>query len=93
MPRAATPLLLLLCLACAQDAGPRPQEEEIYLRWVAFEAPGREHVLLRWHERQMPLRVHLPVPPAELFEDPVAIQDSVRDGVVGARMTGARSSD
>jgi predicted Zn-dependent protease len=30
----------------------------------------------------MPLRVHLPTPPSGLFEDPGAIFDSVRDGVL-----------
>lgn len=30
----------------------------------------------------MPLRVHLPPPPPGLFEDPQAIYDSVRDGVL-----------
>jgi predicted Zn-dependent protease len=30
----------------------------------------------------MPLRVHLPSPPDGLFEDPQAVQDSVRDGVL-----------
>ena len=73
--------LLVLSLGCAQGSSPR-EADDTYLRWVAFEAPGREHVLLRWHERDMPLRVHLPAPPAGLFDDPAAIRDSVRDGVL-----------
>ncbi|MGI9589921.1 MAG: matrixin family metalloprotease [Myxococcota bacterium] len=79
--RAAWGLLLLLCLACAQGSS-REQADETYLRWMAFEAPGREHVLLRWQERDMPLRIHLPAPPADLFDDPAAIRDSVKDGVL-----------
>ena len=43
---------------------------------------GSESILLRWPERQMPLKVHLPRPPDGLFEDPDAIFDSVRDGVL-----------
>jgi predicted Zn-dependent protease len=41
-----------------------------------------EHVLLRWSKKKMPLRVHLPAPPTGLFQDPLAIFDSVRDGVL-----------
>lgn len=67
-----------LASGCAASQG----VPDDYLKWVAFEVPGNEHVLLRWRERDMPLRVHLPRPPARLFEHPDAIYDSVRDGVL-----------
>ena len=83
-------LLLLAALAspalglapgCA-DASTRPREIG-YLRHMAFEMPGREWVALRWPRGRMPLRVHLPPPPDGLFEQPEAILDSVRDGILG----------
>ncbi len=68
-------------LACApQPGGARATSS--YLRYATFEVPVNEHVLLRWPKRKMPLRVHLPAPPTGLFEDPTAIFDSVRDGVL-----------
>ncbi len=71
-------LSLGLALACASGFG---GGRDHYLRWVAFEVPVNDFVLLRWPERSMPLRVHLPAPRPGLFEDPVAILDSVRDGI------------
>jgi len=70
--------------ACAGTAGaPSAREEdEGYLRRVAFEMPGHESVVLRWPKREMPLAVYLPRPPPGLFEDPEAIFDSVRGGVL-----------
>lgn len=78
-------LIALSALGCA--AAPdlharRTARSEDYLRYVSFEVPGNEHVLLRWAKRQMPLRVFLPPPPDGLFEDPEAIRDAVRDGVL-----------
>ena len=67
--------------ACASGDGSRA-DEDTYIKWVAFEVPINETVLLRWSKRQMPLRVFLPPPPEEMFEDPGAIYDSVRDGVL-----------
>ncbi len=78
-------LLILACaglLACASaDSGQRAAERNTYLRYVTFEVPVNERVLLRWQTRQMPLRVHLPRPPAGMFEDDDAVWESVRDGV------------
>ena len=74
--------------ACASGSASGPGAkaagagEEDYLRWMAFEVRLNETVLLRWHERDMPLRVFLPRPPEGLFEQPEAIYDSVRDGVL-----------
>jgi predicted Zn-dependent protease len=55
--------------------------DDTYIRHVAVEMPGHEFVLLRWHARQMPLRVYLTAPPADLFEDPAAVQEAVRKGI------------
>jgi len=77
--------LALVGLACAGAAPPRATStrDDDYLRYVAVRMPiGGESILLRWSERQMPLKVHLPRPPDGLFEDPDAIFDSVRDGVL-----------
>ena len=68
-------------LACASREGGHRQTNS-YLRRATFEVPVNEHVLLRWPKEKMPLRVHLPAPPIGLFEDPLAIFDSVRDGVL-----------
>jgi hypothetical protein len=68
-------------IACAGSGASREPDAD-YLRWMAFEVPVNEFVLLRWPERKLPLRVHLPRPPDGLFEDPVAILDSVRDGIL-----------
>lgn len=77
----------VLALATALVAATWPSDAaagrgDDYLRWVAFEAPGHENVVLRWPRRKMPLAVYLPRPPAGLFDDPDAIYDSVRDGVL-----------
>lgn len=74
----ATGLALLACASQPGGAGTASS----YLRYATFEVPINEHVLLRWPKKKMPLRVHLPAPPAGLFEDPTAIYDSVRDGVL-----------
>ena len=66
--------------SCASRS--RAPEADTYLRWVSFEVPINEHVVLRWPKHKMPLRVHLPPPPAGMFEDPAGIHDSVRDGVL-----------
>jgi hypothetical protein len=71
----------LALLACAGPGAGREPDAD-YLRWTAFEVPVNEFVLLRWPERSMPLRVHLPPPPEGLFDDPVAVVDSVRDGIL-----------
>jgi predicted Zn-dependent protease len=71
-----------LSLACASQPSGSGQAAS-YLRWATFKVPVNEHVLLRWPKEKMPLRVHLPDPPTGLFEDPRAIFDSVRDGVLG----------
>lgn len=76
------PCLCAVATALACAASPSPGSGSDYLKWVAFEVPISEMVLLRWPERDMPLRVHLPRPPDGLFEDPDAIFESVRDGVL-----------
>jgi predicted Zn-dependent protease len=74
---------LLACTAPSSTGTRSPgRNADNYLRWVAFEVPINEHVLLRWPERKMPLRVYFPRPPEGLFEDPEAIYDSVRAGIV-----------
>jgi hypothetical protein len=67
-----------LCHGCT-GSGARP---ETYLKWVAHEVPINEFVVIRWQKRQMPLRVYLTAPPDAIFENPEAIHDSVRDGVL-----------
>ena len=77
--RALVLLAVLLGVGgCATGTGGRSDH---YLRYVAFEMPGGEHVGLHWPKRDMPIRVHLPLPPAEMASDPEAVFDSVRDGV------------
>jgi len=73
--------LALLCIACA-GSSPSGGKPDNYLKWVSFEVPVNEHVLLRWRDRAMPLKVFLSEPPEGLFDDPRAIHDSVKDGVV-----------
>ena len=71
-----------LAIGCTA-ATPPTHDRDSYLRWVAFEEPiSNDRVLLRWPIQRMPLRVHLPAPPAGLFEDPEAVHDSVGDGVL-----------
>jgi len=74
----------LACAGSAPAPAPAPRAaDDNYLRYVAVRMPvGGESILLRWPERQMPLKVYLPRPPDGLFEDPDAIFDSVRDGVL-----------
>jgi predicted Zn-dependent protease len=77
--------LLAAAFACGSGApGPGPaRDADNYLRWVAVRMPvGGESLLLRWPDGSMPLKVHLPRPPDGLFEDPEAIHDSVRDGIL-----------
>jgi hypothetical protein len=70
-------------LGCAAGL-PAVRDADSYLRSVAFEEPiSNERILLRWPAERMPLRVYLPTPPESLFEDPEAVHDSVRDGVLG----------
>lgn len=82
----SSPLALALLagtLACAGVAPAPSADGDDYLRFVAVRMPiGGESILLRWPERQMPLKVHLPQPPDGLFDDPEAIHDSVRDGIL-----------
>jgi predicted Zn-dependent protease len=82
--RAAFALALAAAAIACTGTGPPPAHDtNNYLRSVAARTPvGGESVLLRWRDQQMPLKVHLPPPPEGLFEDPTAIQDSVRDGVL-----------
>lgn len=82
--RSALALALLgLAFPSAASAITKDTDGDDYLRYVAVRTPvGGESVLLRWPERQMPLKVHLPRPPDGLFDDPDAIFDSVRDGVL-----------
>ncbi len=68
-------------MGCASSGTGREPDAD-YLRWIAFEVPVSEFVLLRWPERSMPLRIHLPPPSEGLFEDSVAVLDSVRDGIL-----------
>ena len=84
IPRASvTAALAVACLAPACTPAPtRVSDEDTYLRWIAHPVPGNENVLLRWPRRKLPLRIHLPRPSAELFSDPEAVHDSVRDGVL-----------
>ncbi len=67
--------------ACVSSRAPS-SDAESYLNWVAFKVPVNESVLLRWPKSKMPLRVFLPRPPAGWFENPEAIHDSVRDGIL-----------
>ena len=82
---AATVLLAILLVGsagCGASLRAQPEETSDYLRYVAFEAPGNEHVLLRWPDRKMPLRIFLPMPPDGLFDDPQAIFEAAREGVL-----------
>jgi predicted Zn-dependent protease len=80
-PRSTAALAPALLFAAALPLSAPAADDDHYLRQVTFELPGHERVLLRWPTRRMPLRVHLPPPPADLFPDPEAILDSVRDGI------------
>ena len=88
--------VVLLLVGCAtgssQDAPPGaatstgrdgtgPGSTRHYLRDVVF--PGRgDTFLIHWGKRKMPLEVYLPEPPPGLFEDPEAVLDVVRDGIL-----------
>jgi hypothetical protein len=74
-------LTAVACVACA-SGGSSPPDADTYIKWVAYEVPVNEFVLLRWPKRKMPLRIFLPRPPEGFFENPDAIYDSVRDGVL-----------
>jgi hypothetical protein len=77
--------LLAAELACgAHTPSPGPaRDADNYLRWVAVRMPvGGESLLLRWPDGSMSLKLHLPRPPDGLFQDPEAIHDSVRDGIL-----------
>ncbi len=81
--RPVPPLLATLgCLfvACAGPGAPHPGAT--YLGNVAAVLPGNERVLLRWPDHAMPLRVHVPEPPAGLFDDPGRAIAAVRSGVL-----------
>ncbi len=71
--------VLLLALGCATTGTGGSND---YFRYAPFRVPVNEDVVLRWAEREMPLAVHLPRPPDGLFEDPDAVLDSVRDGIL-----------
>lgn len=75
---------LALLVACSNGPRGTPDSDppETYLRSVAFRAPGNENVLLRWPDDRMPLRIFLDRPPAGLFENPEAIHEAVRRGVL-----------
>ena len=75
-------ILVIGLVACASPVPEHGSASDHYLRWVAHRRSGGESLLLRWHDRRMPLRVYLPDPPPDYFEDPTAIVDSVRDGVL-----------
>ena len=90
--RGPPPSLLCASAACAAAlflaacAGPGlPEPGETYLGSVAVVLPGNERVLLRWPDHAMPLRVHIPAPPAGLFEDPELAVEVVRAGVLAWR--------
>jgi Matrixin len=83
MRRALALTLLSTALACSCTAPGPARDGDNYLRYVVVRMPvGSESILLRWPEEQMPLKVYLPRPPDGLFEEPDAIFDSVRDGVL-----------
>ena len=89
-------LLLATVLACASPYDGRPDsrgavepasaaegsEVSDYLRLVVVRDPFSSTFLMHWPKWKMPLRVHLPAPPAGLFEDPEAVEAAVRKGVV-----------
>jgi hypothetical protein len=83
--------VFVACSTAPRAGTPAADQPETYLRSVAFRAPGNEYVLLRWPDDRMPLRVFLDRPPAGLFEDPEAIHDAVRRGVLD--WTGAARPD
>ncbi len=64
-------------------AAPRGGERgDHYLRLVAVRDQYNDTYVLHWRRRAMPLSVYLPPPPADLFEDPGAIADVVREAVL-----------
>jgi predicted Zn-dependent protease len=79
-----------LLLACSSrgptepgaGASARVSSDSHYLRYVAFVAPPRKGTVMRWQISKMPLRVHLPAPPSEMFENPQAVLDVVRRGIL-----------
>jgi predicted Zn-dependent protease len=73
-------VVLLASVGCA--SGDRRPDGPNYVKYVSFEMPGNEDVLLRWSKRHMPLAVYLARPDPNHFEDPDALFDVVRDGIV-----------
>lgn len=59
-----------------------PPEGDDYIRLVAYVGPLGNTYLMHWPARKMPLAVYLPPPPEGLFEDPDAVFDAVRRGVL-----------
>ena len=54
-----------------------------YLRLVAaLDQNTNDTYILHWPKRKMPLRVYLPPPTEGLFDDPAAIADAVRRGIM-----------
>jgi predicted Zn-dependent protease len=77
----ALAVLLLGSLACASGGSSRKAGDN-YLKYTAFDLPGNERVLLHWSKRKMPLSVYLPAPDPKHFDDPVALLEVVRDGIL-----------
>jgi predicted Zn-dependent protease len=78
-------VLLAACAARAPEDGGgarRTTADSHYLRYVAFVMPPRKGTVMRWQTSKMPLRVHLPDPPADEFEDPAEVLDAVRRGIL-----------
>ncbi len=80
MRAVAFAVALLACVGCA--SGDRRPDGPNYLKYVSFEMPGNEDVLLHWSGRDMPLKVYLARPDPKHFEDPEALFDVVRDGIL-----------
>lgn len=86
MLRPSGAVLVLLALACATpgsvDDSERASAGPHYLQYVAFDVPGRSGTVMRWQNSQMPLRVHLPRPPAGMFDDSKRVMVAVRQGIL-----------
>ena len=65
------------------EARDEEQTQRDYLRLVVVRDALSSTYLMHWPKRKMPLAVHLPPPPPGLFENPNAVEDAVRRGVLG----------